>query len=79
MNANSLKWYDRGPLAQAIQAQRGALQGLLARAFDAWIHAAQRQPRAPETVRALHEKADRYEATQPGYAADLRFAARRSV
>jgi hypothetical protein len=74
MNANSLNWFQPDP-----QAQPGSVQAMLASTFEAWINAAQRAPQVPEAVQALNEQADRYEATQPGYAADLRCAAQRAL
>jgi hypothetical protein len=79
MNANSLNWFQNELSAKRPQVRPSALNGLLARTFEAWINAAKQPPQVPDMVRDLHEQADRYEATQPGYAADLRFAAQRAL
>jgi hypothetical protein len=79
MNANSLKWFEQLSPAQGTQPRPGALQGVLARSLEIWIGATQRPSQVPELVRDLNEQAARYEATQPGYAADLRFAAQRAL
>lgn len=54
-----------------------ALIALLRRA-DAWLLRQQAQQQEPASVQGVLEWANRIEATQPGFAADLRGAALRS-
>jgi hypothetical protein len=79
MNTKSLDWFAHSLPAPRAQVVPAAIKGLLARVWQALAHAANHPSGVSPDVLALFEQADRYDATQPGYAADLRAAAVRAL
>ena len=71
--------YIDNVIRNAPQAQLASLTTLLMRRWTAWRQAAAPSSAARHHTRdsaaALYARAARYEATQPGFAADLRAAA----
>jgi hypothetical protein len=75
MTVSTLKWFDRFSSSKEPAALHVAVRAAISRIGHLAVSAFVSVPSAGAAADELFERAAAYEATQPGYAADLRAAA----